>query len=127
MISLFALLAAGCAGSSAAVDSAIGLSPPASVLAVDHVTPLSMVPVAGVAPDQTVLITNGQITAVGPSRRIRVPDVATRIDGHNRYVLPGLADIANTRRIAAVLIGGRYLPAADLERRMTDLAAHNQH
>jgi len=37
-----------------------------------------------------------------------------------------LDDIANTRRIAAVFVNGRYLPRADLEKRMAALAAKNQ-
>jgi imidazolonepropionase-like amidohydrolase len=33
-----------------------------------------------------------------------------------------LVDIKNTRRIAAVIVGGRYLPRADLDARLRDLA-----
>jgi len=34
-----------------------------------------------------------------------------------------LDEIANSRRIAAVMLGGRYLPKAELDRRMEALAA----
>lgn len=37
-----------------------------------------------------------------------------------------LDDIANTRRIAAVIVGGHYLPRAELDRRLERLAAPNQ-
>lgn len=33
-----------------------------------------------------------------------------------------LADVANARRIAAVIVGGRYMPRAELDRKMEDLA-----
>jgi hypothetical protein len=36
-----------------------------------------------------------------------------------------LADVANTRRIAAVIVGGRYLSRADLNARMHDLEGRN--
>jgi imidazolonepropionase-like amidohydrolase len=36
-----------------------------------------------------------------------------------------LADITNTRRIVAVMFGGRYLPRAELDRQMAELAARN--
>lgn len=36
-----------------------------------------------------------------------------------------MADVANTRRISAVILGGRYLPRADLDARMGDLVARN--
>ena len=36
-----------------------------------------------------------------------------------------LEDIANTRRISAVVFNGRYLPRAELDRRMAALAARN--
>jgi hypothetical protein len=35
-----------------------------------------------------------------------------------------LADISNSRRISAVILGGRYLPRAMLDRRWQALAAH---
>jgi len=36
-----------------------------------------------------------------------------------------LDDIANTRRITAVIVGGHYLPRAELDRRLARLAARN--
>jgi hypothetical protein len=36
-----------------------------------------------------------------------------------------LEDIANTRRISAVIVGGHYLPRAELDRRLARLAARN--
>lgn len=44
-------------------------------------------------PDQTVLVEDGLITAVGPSRAIAVPSDARRIDGRGRFLLPGLVDM----------------------------------
>jgi enamidase len=39
--------------------------------------------------DQTLVIQNGRITALGPAARIRVPAGATTIDGRGRTLLPG--------------------------------------
>jgi imidazolonepropionase-like amidohydrolase len=46
-----------------------------------------------VLPDQTVLVQHGWITALGPSSAIQVPAGAVRIDGQDKYLLPGLADM----------------------------------
>jgi len=37
-----------------------------------------------------------------------------------------LADITNTRAISAVIIGGHYLPRADLDRKLAELASRNR-
>jgi imidazolonepropionase-like amidohydrolase len=69
-------------------------TPPANTIqAIEHVTVHSML--AGAAPqqDQTVLIANGRIAAVGPAARIRIPAGAQIIDGRDRYLIPGLADL----------------------------------
>lgn len=42
---------------------------------------------------QTVLVTGGRITALGPAGRLRVPAAATQIDGRGKFLLPGLADM----------------------------------
>ena len=46
-----------------------------------------------VLPDQTVVIRDGIIAAVGASALLSVPEKAIRIDGTGRYLLPGLADM----------------------------------
>jgi imidazolonepropionase-like amidohydrolase len=43
--------------------------------------------------DQTVVVRNGRITAVGPAASVEVPAGAVRIDGRGRYLLPGLAEM----------------------------------
>lgn len=47
----------------------------------------------GVLANQTVVVVDGVITALGPASRIRVPDGATRIDGRGRFLMPGLAEM----------------------------------
>jgi len=47
----------------------------------------------GVLHGQTVVVTDGVITAMGPSSRVRVPDGATRIEGAGRFLMPGLAEM----------------------------------
>ncbi|MEX2284778.1 MAG: amidohydrolase family protein [Gemmatimonadota bacterium] len=43
--------------------------------------------------DQTVVVTNGRITAVGPAARTTVPPNAIRVDGRGKYLTPGLAEM----------------------------------
>jgi Amidohydrolase family len=46
-----------------------------------------------VVPRQTVIVRGGRIVAIGTMEAIVVPESATVIDGSNRYLLPGLADM----------------------------------
>jgi imidazolonepropionase-like amidohydrolase len=41
----------------------------------------------------TVLVKDGRIVAVGPNSSIKIPHNTQRIDGRNRYLMPGLADM----------------------------------
>jgi imidazolonepropionase-like amidohydrolase len=43
--------------------------------------------------DQTVVVTDGKITAVGPASTVRVPRGALRIDGRGRFLMPALSDM----------------------------------
>ncbi len=43
--------------------------------------------------DQTVIISNGKISAIGSSASIQVPDDAKRIDGSGKFLIPGLTDM----------------------------------
>ena len=43
--------------------------------------------------DQTVVVTDGKITALGPASKVKVPQGAVRIDGWGRYLLPALSDM----------------------------------
>lgn len=42
---------------------------------------------------QTVVVVDGRIERIGPSRKTRVPPGAEVIDGAGRYLMPGLADM----------------------------------
>lgn len=42
---------------------------------------------------RTVLIADGRIAAIGMPAESRVPDGALRVDGHGRFVIPGLVDM----------------------------------
>jgi hypothetical protein len=46
-----------------------------------------------VLPDHTVIVTNEQITAMGPAASTPVPEGAVRIDGRGKYLMPGLAEM----------------------------------
>lgn len=43
--------------------------------------------------NQTVLVSKGRITAVGPADKTQVPSGATRVDGKGKYLMPGLAEM----------------------------------
>jgi len=46
-----------------------------------------------VLPDQTVVVVDGRITALGPASKVKVPRKALRIDARGRYLLPALSDM----------------------------------
>jgi len=54
---------------------------------------VSVVPMSSevVLEDQTVLVADGRIRAVGPAATVDPPAGATLIDGRGRFLLPGLA------------------------------------
>jgi hypothetical protein len=59
------------------------------------ITDVTVIPMTGdtVLRNATVLVRDGRISAMGPPSSIRVPSGARRIDGRNRYLIPGLADM----------------------------------
>lgn len=64
----------------------------ASSVAVVDVTVVS-VDDGKLLPGQTVLTRDGRIVAVGPASSVSIPSDAQRVDGRNRYLVPGLADM----------------------------------
>lgn len=46
-----------------------------------------------VRPDQTILIIGDTIAAIGPSGAVAVPAGTRRLEGHGRYLIPGLWDM----------------------------------
>src|SRR5688572_17777261 len=55
----------------------------------------NVVPMTGdlVLQRQTVLVSDGAITAVGSEDQVRVPRGAFIIKGHGKYLMPGLAEM----------------------------------
>ena len=43
--------------------------------------------------DQTVVVVDGQITAIGPAAKVKIPRGALRVDARGRYLIPALADM----------------------------------
>lgn len=66
--------------------------PRSSVVAITHVTVIDMTG-APPLPDQTVLIGNQHIIAIGPAKTVAVPRGAQTIDGSGKFLIPGLADM----------------------------------
>jgi imidazolonepropionase-like amidohydrolase len=67
-------------------------APPPETLAIEHVSVLTMAD-AQVLPDQTVVVRDGRIAALGPAAAASVPEDARHIDGHGKFLMPGLADM----------------------------------
>jgi hypothetical protein len=66
------------------------LEPP---LAIEGVTVVTMTGPDAVLADRTVLVSDGRIVAIGARDEVEVPEGALRIDGHGRFLLPGLVDM----------------------------------
>jgi imidazolonepropionase-like amidohydrolase len=47
----------------------------------------------GIAEHQTVVVQDGRIKVVGPSRSLRLPSGSQQIDGRGKFLMPGLADM----------------------------------
>lgn len=71
----------------------VGLAAAPLPLAITSVDVLPMTAGEPILRDQTVVIENGRIAAIGPARSLRVPHAAVRISGRGRYLMPGLADM----------------------------------
>lgn len=70
------------------------------IVAAQHNPPTAFVNVNVVPMDreivlshQTVVIEDGRIVALGPAQSIKIPGGSQRIDGTNRYLMPGLVDM----------------------------------
>ena len=71
--------------------------------------------------DQTVIVANGRIAALGPASTIKVPPQAVRIDARGRYLLPALSDMHvhvegeswNALLSPEALAAGKSLPFED--------------
>ncbi|MGS1076800.1 amidohydrolase family protein [Pseudoxanthomonas beigongshangi] len=62
-------------------------------LVIEHVTILPMTRDGAPIHDATLIIRDGRIHQIGTSASIRPPAGAIRIDGHGRWLMPGLADM----------------------------------
>ncbi|MBO9573442.1 MAG: amidohydrolase family protein, partial [Chitinophagaceae bacterium] len=46
-----------------------------------------------VLPDQTVIVKDGKITAIGAAKKVKIPSGAERINAKGKYLMPGLGDM----------------------------------
>ena len=97
-------LNAGAQGSAAASVAFVGVN----VIPMDRETVLR---------DQTVLIQDGKITSVGPSKSVLVPEGATRVDAAQTFLIPALAEMH-------AHIPGGNAPDAAIERTLFLYAAN---
>ncbi len=80
-LALVALALAGCGGGDG----------PAASIAFEHVTLIDGTD-AGARPNMTVAIDGDRIVAVGPSGKVKLGSVETRVDATGMYLIPGLWD-----------------------------------
>ncbi len=82
--------------------------PPDSITAFLNVTVVPM-DSERLLPDQTVVVQDGRIVAMGPARSTRVPNGARRIDARGKFLMPGLSEMH-------AHIPGGNAPAGEQER-----------
>lgn len=79
-------------------------------MAIEHVTVLAMTADGAALPDRTVVIRDGRIESITPSRQVGRLRVARHVDGRGRWLLPGLTDmhvhLENARMLRLVLNTG---------------------
>jgi len=68
---------------------------PAAARGITTFQNVNLVPMTSnkVVPGQTVVVSDGRISTIGPSRKVPVPAGSTVIDGTGRFLMPGLADM----------------------------------
>jgi len=71
---------------------AVGHAAERHVYAITHVNVVPM-DQPRVLPDQTVIVVNDVITAIGPYSEVTIEKGAQRIEGRGNYLMPGLADM----------------------------------
>lgn len=83
--------------------------------------------------NQTVIIRDSRIHAMGPGSTVKVPDSAEVIDGRGKCPMPGLADmimveanpleeVGNAAKRVGVMVRGRWYSESDLQTRLEALA-----
>src|SRR5499427_3354147 len=81
-------------GMAAMAETAAAINPPpARVLAITGATLIDVSGRRPAQPDTTVVVTDGRISAVGPSHRVSVPAGATVVNAAGKTVIPGLWDM----------------------------------
>ena len=72
-----------------------GAPRPSTLAAVTAFIDVNVVPMdtERVLAKHTVLVEGNRIIALGPSGQVKVPRGAVRIDGHGKYLIPGLANM----------------------------------
>ena len=81
-------------GMAAMAETAAAINPPpAHVLAVTGGTLIDVTGKRPPQPDTTVVVTDGRITAIGPTRRVSVPAGATTVNAAGKTLIPGLWDM----------------------------------
>jgi imidazolonepropionase-like amidohydrolase len=98
LAAVLALVPAACAPAASALQPVphTGLTPEIQPAAGTYAfTNVSVIPLDSerVLRDQTVIVRDGRIAALGPAASTPVPAGATQVEGRGRYLIPGLAEM----------------------------------
>lgn len=86
-------------------------------IAIEHVSVISMIADAPVAKDETVIIRDGRIVALGDEKSKPTPDMQV-IDGRGKWLLPGFADMhthIENVRMARLYLRDPTIPLGSVE------------
>ncbi len=72
--------------------ASVNSTPSTESIAIVGVTVIDPSSAQPAVPDQTILIADGVVRAVGPSATIEIPAGARRVDGRGKFAIPGLWD-----------------------------------
>ncbi len=92
---LKSLLRLSCIVLGIALAACVGNVPSGGESEVTAFVDVNVVPMdaSGLLEHQTVIVFDGIVSVVGPSSTTEIPEHANVIDGANRFLLPGLADM----------------------------------
>lgn len=101
-----------------ATDGGSEPAPCSDTTAIEHVTLISMEPGSLPTQDTTVIVRDQRLAWIGPADEAPIPDGATIIDGHGKWLMPSLVDShvhVENPRVMRMLLGDDQIPENAIE------------